>query len=118
MRNFTVQVGAACLLILAIAVAVPAVFSQHAQGRIRGTVTTADGKPLEGVSISLRSQDDPYSTTVFTNEQGTFVFPALGGSKYSLWAQAQGFETTRADAIPGKQLATLRLKPLEDFSKQ
>jgi streptogramin lyase len=56
---------------------------------------------------------------VFTNEKGVFVFPALGSNtKYSLWAQAQGFQLTKTDAMPGKEVAALQLKPLKDFSKQ
>jgi streptogramin lyase len=106
-------------LVLAISLSVPTVFSQRAQGRIRGTITGIDGKPLEGVSVSVRGQDEPYATTVFTNEQGVFVFPALSNnSKYSLWAQAQGFQTLKTEVNIGKQLPTMQLKPLEDFSKQ
>src|SRR5580692_6230548 len=94
-------------LVLAISLSVPTVFSQRAQGRIRGTITGIDGKPLEGVSVSVRGQDEPYATTVFTNEQGVFVFPALSNnSKYSLWAQAQGFQTLKTEVNIGKQLPT------------
>lgn len=104
-------------LMLATTVGAPGVLSQDA--RIRGTITSADGKPMEGVTVSVRGMNEPYATTVFTNEHGVFVFPALGkNGKYSLWAQAQGFETAKADAVPGKQVPALQLKPLQDFSKQ
>ncbi len=104
-------------LIIACAIFAPRASAQEA--RIRGTITSADGKPMEGVSVSVRGVDEPYSTTVFTNEHGVYVFPALGKTnKYSLWAQATGFETVKAVAAPGKQVEPLQLKPLQDFSKQ
>ena len=66
----------------------PGVLSQDT--RIRGTVTSVDGKPMEGVTVSVRGESEPYVTTVFTNEQGVYVFPPLGRTtKYSLWAQAR-----------------------------
>jgi streptogramin lyase len=106
-------------LVLTTIVVAPGVFSQDTQGRIRGSVTSADGKPMEGVTVSVRGQNEPYVTTVFTNEHGVYVLPPLGNTtKYSLWAQAQGFETAKTDAAPGKQVAALQLKPLKDFSKQ
>jgi streptogramin lyase len=104
-------------LVLAITVVASVVFSQDA--KIKGTVTSADGKPLEGVTVSVRGQGEPFVTTVFTNEHGVYVFPSLGNNtKYSLWAQAQGFQTAKTDAAPGKPVPTLQLKVLKDFSKQ
>ena len=121
MKHFKIFCGDLSLFALALAVviAAPSVFSQDTQGRIRGSVTSADGKPMEGVTVSVRGQGEPYVTTVFTNEHGVYVFPAAGtATKYSLWAQAQGFETAKTDAVPGKQVSALQLKPLKDFSKQ
>ena len=121
MRKFTILIAALSVFVLALAMTVgaPRTYSQDTQGRIRGTVTSADGKPLEGVTVSVRGRDEPYATTVFTNEHGVYVFPPLGKTaKYSLWAQAVGFETAKADATPGKQVPALQLKPLQDFAKQ
>jgi len=121
MRNLRIPFSVVSLfaLVLATFVVAPSVFSQGTQGRIRGTVTSADGKPLEGVTVSVRGQSEPYVTTVFTNQRGVYVFPPLGSNTtYSLWAQAMGFETAKAEAAPGKQVPALQLKVLEDFSKQ
>jgi len=104
-------------LVLATTVVAPSVFSQDA--KIKGTVTSADGKPLEGVTVSVRGVGEPFVTSVFTNEHGVYVFPSLGrNTKYSLWAQAQGFQLAKTDASPGKPVVALQLKPLKDFSKQ
>ncbi len=115
-RNLTIALPLFALLLTA-SVGVPRAFSQDA--KIKGTVTTVDGKPMEGATVSVRGQGEPYVTTVFTNDHGVYVFPTLGSNtKYSLWAQAQGFQTAKTDAMPGKQVAALQLKPLKDFSKQ
>ena len=80
MRNSKILFSAVSLfaLVLAAFVVAPSVFSQDTQGRIRGSVTSADGKPLEGVTVSVRGQNEPYVTTVFTNQRGVYVFPPLG----------------------------------------
>ena len=78
----------------------PSAFAQYASGgpKFRGTVKSPDGKPLEGVTVSVRGEGKTFVTTVFTNQQGVYVFPPLEkGLKYSLWAQAQGFQTARLD---------------------
>src|ERR1700686_80076 len=121
MRNLKILFGAASLFasVLAIFVVAPGVFSQGTQARIRGSVLSPDGKPMEGVTVSVRGQNEPYVTTVFTNQRGVYVFPPLGNTtKYSLWAQAVGFQTARAEAVPGKEVPVLKLAVLENFEKQ
>ena len=113
------------VLTLTAVLGVPRVLSQYPAGgpKLRGSVRTADGKPLEGATVSIRGEGKTFVTTVFTNQKGVFVFPPVqSGLKYSLWAQAQGFQTARLDvnATSGQvqQVAALQLKPLENFEKQ
>ena len=121
MRTFRILFGAASLFasVLAIFVVAPGVLSQGTQARIRGSVLSPDGKPIEGVTVSVRGENEPYVTTVYTNQKGFYVFPPLGSTtKYKLWAQAMGFQTAKADASPGKEVPVLHLQVLDDFSKQ
>ncbi len=115
----------ALIVLLATTAGAPSAFSQYAPGgpKFRGAVKSLEGKPLEGVTVSVRGRGKTFVTTVFTNQQGIYVFPPLEkGLKFSLWAQAQGFETARFDAEAGsgaiQMLAELRLKPLNNFEKQ
>src|ERR1700741_759842 len=88
------------IALLATTAAAPSAYSQYASGgpKFRGTVKSPDGKPLEGVTVSVRGEGKTFVTTVFTNQQGVYVFPPLEkGLKYSLWAQAQGFQRARVD---------------------
>lgn len=126
MRRLRNSYGTPALFVLLVTIVVaPKVFPQYAAGgpKLKGSVKSADGKPLEGVTVSLRGQGKTFVTTVFTDGLGVYVFPSLErGLKYSLWAQAQGFQTARLEVITGssatQQVAGLRLKPLEDFEKQ
>src|SRR6516162_7421718 len=104
---------------------VPCAYSQYASGgrKFRGTVKSPDGKPLEGVTVSVRGEGKTFVTTVFTNQQGVYIFPPLEkGLKYSLWAQAQGFQRARVDVNAGsgeiQPVPGLQLEPLKNFEKQ
>ena len=88
---------------------------------LAGTVKSSEGKPLEGVGVSARGANDTFTTTVYTDESGRFVFPAMNGGQYKIWAQAVGFETSKADAnLTGaaKKEVDLSLASLADFHKQ
>jgi streptogramin lyase len=98
-------------------------FSQSAPvtGAFSGTVKSSDGKPLEGVGVSARGVTDTFTTTVYTDESGRYLLPPMGSGKYKVWAQAVGFETSRADAglsDGAKKQVDLTLASLSDFHKQ
>jgi len=65
---------------------------------LSGTTRMTGGAPLGGVAVSARAVDKTFTTTVYADENGEYVFPALEGGKYRLWAQATGYETARAEA--------------------
>jgi virginiamycin B lyase len=126
MRKFTNSYWTPALIVmLAGTFGGPSAFSQSAPGgpKFRGTVTSLDGKPMEGVTISIRGEGKTFVTSVFTNQRGVYVFPPMeNGLKYSLWAQAQGFKTARRDVEAGsgevQSVAELQLSPLANFEKQ
>src|SRR5690242_4085540 len=88
---------------------------------LSGTIKSADGKTLEGITVSLKQAGSTITTSVFTDEQGLYVFPPANPGSYKLWAQAIGFETARAevslsDSQPRAENFTM--KPLADFTRQ
>ncbi len=90
-------------------------------GALSGSVKSSDGKPLEGVGVSARGVGETFTTTVYTDESGRYLFPPIGSGQYKVWAQAIGFETSRADAsLAGgaKKQVDLTLASLSDFHKQ
>lgn len=98
-------------------------FSQSASpsGALSGTVKSADGKALEGVGVSARADNETFTTTVYTDDAGRYFFPPLKAAQYRVWAQAVGFEPSKADAVlsgGAKKQVDLNLAGLSDFHKQ
>lgn len=44
---------------------------------LSGRITSADGKPLEGVAVSAKAVGSTMTTSVWTNQQGDYYFPPL-----------------------------------------
>src|SRR5262245_63958115 len=63
---------------------------------LSGTVKSAAGEALGGVTVSAKADGQTITTTVFTDESGQYYFPALPAASYRVWAQALGFEAARA----------------------
>jgi streptogramin lyase len=105
--------------ILAIALLVAGFSAQAAT--LTGTVTSADGKPMEGVAVSARAADKTFTTTVYTEGNGHYSFPALAAGQYAIWAQAVGFDAGRSEQpLAGSKNVqqNFTLKPLQDFTSQ
>jgi virginiamycin B lyase len=92
---------------------------------LRGAIRSASGAALEGISVTMRPAGKTFSISVFTDEQGEYVFPPLqapfASGTYRVWAQGVGFETASAEiAIDGTRPARqeLTLKTIEDFTSQ
>ncbi len=92
---------------------------------LRGSVTSSDGKALEGVAVSARAEGTTVTTTVYSDRDGNYFFPPLTppqqAGHYKVWAQAVGFEAGRSETnlSAGKTAEqNLVLKPLGNFSSQ
>ncbi len=88
---------------------------------LQGKVRSADGKPMEGVAVSARSQGKTFTTSVFTDRDGDYYFPALSDGQYQIWAQAVGFQMALAGQVlaSGKKIPqNFTLKPVQDFHMQ
>ncbi len=98
-------------------------FAQAAPAKtiLSGTVKSTDGKSLDGVGVSARAQNATFTTTVYTDGAGNYLFPPLDSGAYKIWAQAVGFDPARAEAdLAGgaKKQLDLKLATLADFHKQ
>ncbi len=65
---------------------------------LSGTVQSGAGAKLDGVIVSARATGQTITTSVFTDENGEFYFPRMPAGKYSIWAQAEGFEAGKSEA--------------------
>jgi streptogramin lyase len=64
---------------------------------LSGTVRSASGERMEGVTVSAKVIGSTIATSVFTDRQGKYHFPPMQDGKYWVWAQAVAFEAPRVD---------------------
>ena len=127
MEEILPQKTATLFFVLAIAafvcaVRAPIAFSQSAppSAVLSGTVISSEGKPLEGIGVSARGLNNTFTTTVYTDNAGRYLFPPLENGQYKIWAQAVGFETSKAETTLSdgtKKQVDLKLATLADFHK-
>lgn len=84
---------------------------------LSGTTRTASGESLHGVAVSARAVTSTMTTTVYSDEQGAYVFPALPRGQYRVWTQATGYKTTRAH-VAGSIRQEFTLTPIDDVAPQ
>ena len=88
---------------------------------LTGTVRFEDGAALEGVAVSARGVETPtITTTVFTDVDGTYIFPPLDSGSYHVWGQAVGYAAGRADVRVGASHSRqdLTLAAIDDVTRQ
>ncbi|BFM14677.1 hypothetical protein R50073_08600 [Maricurvus nonylphenolicus] len=91
------------------------------KGDLFGTITSADGTPMEGVAVTAQAESASFKTSVFTDANGHYYFPELNNGTYKVWAQAIGYKKAD-DTVSYKQGNELSqdftMKSIDDFSKQ
>lgn len=95
----------------------------HAAGEalLTGTITSASGQKMEGVTVSARNTSQNFTTTVFTDAAGEYYFPRLDAGKYKVWAQAVGYDAAIFEDLTLGQSVRRQdavLKPLQNFEMQ
>src|SRR5262245_34633489 len=80
-----------------------------AEGLLSGSIKSAAGEKMEGVTVSAKGEGSTITTTVFTDENGAYYFPPLEAGKYKVWAQALSFGTAKSDV-------DLAAKKSQDFA--
>ena len=64
---------------------------------LTGSITSATGQKLEGVQVSAKKEGSTITTSVYTDQNGEYIFPPLADGKYRVWAQALGFQTAKGE---------------------
>ena len=122
MRNtssFT-MIGAGAVFAAAMsATAFTPMTARAADAVLAGTIKSAEGVALGGVTVSARADGSNVVTSVFTDEAGNYYFPPLAQGKYKVWAQAIAFDTGRGEvALGAARRQDFTLKPIADFVRQ
>jgi virginiamycin B lyase len=86
---------------------------------LSGTIVSAAGEKLAGVTVSAKAHGTTITTSVYTDEQGNYYFPVLPAGKYSVWAQTLAFELSKGEVdLTAAKRADLTLAPMSDFERQ
>ena len=82
---------------------------------LTGVVSSASGQKLEGVTVYAKLEGSTVTTSVYTDETGSYYFPPLPAAKYRVWAQAVGFETVKSTVeLAGKRRHDVVLQSMTD----
>src|SRR5262245_59691107 len=86
---------------------------------LSGTIASASGEKMGGVTVSAKAEGSLTTTTVYTDEAGEYYFPPLPSGKYKVWAQAISFETAKGDVdLSAARRQDFKLSPLADANRQ
>src|SRR5213594_1945514 len=103
------------LLLAAAAILVMVTAAQGADQLLTGAISSRAGQKLEGVTVSAKMEGSTITTSVYTDETGSYYFPLLPAGKYRMWAQALGFETTKDSVdLTASRHRDLVLQPMTD----
>src|SRR5262249_56096656 len=93
---------------------------ERRQVLVTGTIKSAGGGGMEGVTVSARGIGRTFTTTVFTDASGEYYFPQIDAGKYKVWAQAVGYEAGIADLQLTGSVARqdFTMRPMRDFTLQ
>jgi streptogramin lyase len=82
---------------------------------LTGTITSASGEKLGGVTVSAKQEGSTISTHVYTDEAGNYYFPPLPAGKYQVWAEALSFAPAKSEVdLSGTKHQNLALNPITD----
>ena len=107
--------------VLGLAACLAMAVSAHARADavLSGTVKGASGDLLGGVTVSAKADGQSITTSVFTDETGAYVFPALPSGQYRVWAQALTFETAKNEVdLSAAKRQDFTLKPMQGYVRQ
>ena len=75
-----------------------------AGSQVSGVVKDSSGGVLPGVEVTITKTDTGTARTVFTGDDGSYVFPNLPVGPYQLKVVLQGFNTYLRDRKPWPSL--------------
>ena len=89
----SVLLASTATVLAGLAMTVPA---SAADQVLSGSIASAAGQKLDGVLVSAKREGSTITTSVYTDSTGSYYFPPMQAGKYNVWAQALGFEQTKA----------------------
>ncbi len=116
MKAHQVMLGVAAVVATGFATCVASPAADHL---LNGTIASAAGEKMGGVTVSAKADGSTITTSVYTDEQGGYYFPPLPAGKYRVWAQALAFEIAKGEVdLTASRRHDLALKPMTDAERQ
>src|SRR5260221_7388336 len=82
---------------------------------LSGTVTSAAGQKMGGVTVSAKADGGTIKTSVYTDKAGHYYFSPMPAGKYRVWVQAVGFETAKGELdLSANRRHDVKLAALKD----
>src|SRR6202162_437844 len=88
-----------CALVLALAVAVPALFGQFEAATVLGTIRDASGAVVPNCKVTLENVNTGVSVSTNTDGNGNYEFVNQHLGMYKVRAEAAGFQTGEASSF-------------------
>src|SRR4051812_50030996 len=89
---------------------------------LSGTIASSAGEKMGGVTVSAKADGSTITTSVYTDEAGSYYFPPLPDGKYRVWAQALTYQTAKGNIDLSKTTQqNFTLQPMtnqEDWVRQ
>src|SRR5215510_11177402 len=106
-------------LLLASAAAIAPAPAGAADHILSGSVASAAGEKLNGVTVSARLEGSTITTSAYTDESGNYYFPPMAAGKYKVWAQALSFERALGDVdLSANKQQNLTLTAMTDAEQR
>jgi hypothetical protein len=97
--RFCARVAVRLVVALVVALSCGVARAQFDNGSITGTLRDSSGAVLAGATVTIRNVATGVTTTLTTNQDGTYQALALIPGTYSVEASAQGFGTSRNSSV-------------------
>lgn len=96
-------------LLFALAIAVPAVYSQGTTTRITGTVTDTSGAAVSGATVTLTNEGTQSMLTTQSSDSGAYTFDLIQVGTYQVKVEKTGFKTfvSRSNSVNINQPGTI-----------
>src|ERR1700676_1476274 len=89
--------------------------SASADQLLAGTITSPTGQKMEGVLVTAQKAGSTIQTSVYTDQNGEYYFPAMEDGNYAVWAQTLGFETAKGNvALTATRHQDFKLAAISD----
>lgn len=82
-----------------IAVAAPAAAQDYSQVNATGRIQGTDGNPVAGATVTVTSNDQGFTRTVTTGNDGTFRVPSIPQGSYTFTVEATGYDSFTDNAV-------------------